>query len=157
MCITIGRLSNCMRIFLLSVYILTPNFYYLNNLFNCICIRLWFWLFYLILFMLRPTNRSGFCLINWQLFLVVNGKCSFAFSFLRCILEDNAQLKEVWMKYDDGIDLKVFLLYLYFFFGWSEILISELRVSCHVFKHQMPEFYWWKQMRKSVLHSKKIC
>jgi hypothetical protein len=30
-----------------------------------------------------------------------------AFSFLRCMLEDNVELKEVWMKYDDGIDLKV--------------------------------------------------
>jgi len=40
--------------------------------------------------------------------LVEKGNCQLAFSFMRCILEDNKQLKEIWRNYDDGIDMKVF-------------------------------------------------
>jgi hypothetical protein len=62
-----------------------------------------------------------------------------AFSFLRCMIEDNEELKEVWTKYDDGIDLKVYTP-LKLLTVLKQDIFLELRVSCHVFKYEMPGF-----------------
>jgi hypothetical protein len=60
------------------------------------------------------------------LFSVENGTCASAFSLLRCMVEENEELKDVWMKYDVGIDLKV---YCHSTFGWL-LNKTSFRITC---------------------------